>query len=42
MDIDEDVVVTEGGDRSRLGEFEAVEAVFAGYVPLLGGGWGHC
>lgn len=36
MEIDEDVVVTEGWDVDLFVELEAVEAVFALDGPLLG------
>lgn len=41
VEVDEDVVVTEGGDVGFLIEFEAVEAAFALDGPLLGRCWGH-
>ena len=37
MEVDEDVVVTEGWDVGFFVEFEAVEAGFALDDPLLGG-----
>ena len=36
VEIDQDVVVSEGGDCSLILEFEAVEAVLALDDPLLG------
>ena len=42
VEVDEDVVVTEGWDVGFFVEFEAVEASVALNGPLLSGGWCHC